>query len=98
MSIYYLEVLVSDLSIELDSDIHYHHHYHIGDVIKIHMYSNKGPKVPFGGIEYDAQFTYQWDSIKPKRLSISSLISLGYMADITKSIERNNKLSQLGIL
>jgi len=98
MTIYYLQVLVSDLSIELDSDVHYHHHFHIGDIIKIHMYSDKGPKVRFGSVEYDADFTYQWNSTQSKRLTISSLLSLGYMVDITKSVERNNKLSQLGIL
>lgn len=101
MTCYYLEVLVSDVSIELDSDVHYYHHYHVGDIIKIYMYSDKGPKVSFGDkpgqAEYDAQFTYQWDSIQSKRLTISSLIQMGYVCDITKMLDRNEKLSKLGI-
>ena len=97
MTIYYLQVLVDNLSIELDSDLHYFHHYHIGDMIKIHMYSDKGPRVPFGSVEYDAIFTYHWDSIKSKRLTIASLISMKYVSDITKGVIRNNKLSELGI-
>lgn len=97
MTIYYLQVLQPDISICLDFDTNYHHHYHVGDIIKIHMYSDKGPQVPFGFVEYDAKFTYKWSEISSRNLTISSLISLGFMADITKMIHRQEKLSQLGI-
>ena len=97
LNIYYLQVLVDDLSIELDSDLHYHHHYHLDDVIEIHMYSDKGPRVPFGGVEYDAIFTHHWDSIQSKRLTIASLLSMRMIRDITKSVNRNSKLIELGI-
>lgn len=103
MTVYYLQVLVPDLSIELDSDINYHHHYHVGDVIKIHMYSDKGPKVVFGDrVEYDAEFVYKWDSSKAKGYQpthglIASFIISGYLSDITKMIHRQDKLAQLGL-
>lgn len=50
------------------------------------MYSDKGPQVPFGFVEYDAKFTYKWSDMSSRNLTISSLISLGFMADITKMI------------
>ena len=98
MTVYYLQVLVPQLSIELDSDVNYHHHYQVGDIIQVHMYSDKGPKVCLGGVyEYDAQFTYQWDSLKSKRLTISSAITGKYLSDITNMVHRDEKLKQLGI-
>lgn len=98
MTVYYLQVLTDNLSIELDSDIHYHHCYKVDDIIKIHMYSDKGPKVVFGvNSEYDAQFTLDWNKKASARLSISSCITKGILADITKSVLRQEKLLKLGI-
>lgn len=97
MTVYYLQVLEPSLSICLDSDVNFYHHYEVGDIIRIHMYSDKGAKVPFGSVEYDAQFTYKWSDISSRRLTIASLVSLGYMVDITKMVHRQEKLSQLGI-
>ena len=96
-SVYYLEVIVDNLSIELDSDLHYHHHYHIGDVIKIMMSSEFGPKVQFGAVEYDAIFTHNWDNVGTKRYTIASLLKMRFVSDITKMVRRQAKLKELGI-
>jgi len=101
MTKYYLEVMKSGLSICLDTDVQYYHQFEIGDIINIHMYSDKGPKVVFGGrVEYDAQFTLvilDWDKVKSARLSVASFITMGYLVDITKGVNRQEKLNILGI-
>jgi hypothetical protein len=62
------------------------------------MYSDKGPKVVFGGrIEYDAEFTIDWDKGYSDRLSVITAISKGYLVDVTKGVERQEKLKSLGI-
>ena len=98
MTKYYLEVLKEGVSICLDTDVQYHHRFEVGDVIPIHMYSDKGPKVVFGGrVEYDAEFTIDWDKGYSARLSVATGISKGYLVDITKGVERQEKLKSLGI-
>lgn len=98
MTKYYLEVLVDNLSICLDTDINYHHLFKIGDVIPIHMYSDKGPKVVFGEwSEYDAEFTLDWDKRMSARLTVASCITKGILADVTKNVNRDEKLKKLGI-
>lgn len=98
MTKYYLEVLREGVSICLDTDVQYHHRFEVGDVIPIHMYSDRGPKVVFGGrVEYDAQFTIDWDKTTSVRLTVASCISKGYLVDITKGVERQEKLKSLGI-
>ena len=98
MTKYYLEVLKEGVSICLDTDVQYHHRFEVGDVIPIHMYSDKGPKVVFGGrVEYDAQFTIDWDKTTSVRLTVASCITKGYLVDITKGVERQEKLKSLGI-
>ena len=98
MTKYYLEVIRERVSICLDTDVQYHHHFKVGDIIPIHMYSDKGPKVVFGGYsEYDAEFTLDWDKTSSARLTVASLITKGYLVDITKNVHRDEKLNQLGI-
>lgn len=98
MTKYYLEVMREGVSICLDTDVQYHHQFKVGDVIDIHMYSDKGPKVVFGGrVEYDAEFTLDWDKTASARLSIVSCITRGYMVDVTKNVNRDEKLKTLGI-
>lgn len=98
MTKYYLEVLREGVSICLDTDVQYHHRFEVGDVIPIHMYSDRGPKVVFGGrVEYDAQFTIDWDKTTSVRLTVASCITKGYLVDITKGVERQEKLKSLGI-
>ena len=97
MEVYYFEILVSNLSIELDSDVNYHHNYKIGDIIKIHIYSNGLAFISHGFSERIAEFTRNWSSVKSHRLSIFSLKKLGYVLDVTKYIKREEKLISLGI-
>ena len=97
MTKYYLEVL-KEISICLDSDVRYYHHFEVGDIININMYSDKGPKVVFGGwSEYDAEFTIHWDKTTSARLSVAGCITKGYLADVTKNVQRDEKLKTLGI-
>ena len=98
MTVYYLEVIKDGLSICLDTDVRYHHFFELGDIIKIHMYSDKGPKVVFGNtVEYDAEFTKDWDKTSSVRLTIATCITKSYLSDITKMIHRQDKLTQLGL-
>jgi hypothetical protein len=98
MTKYYLEVMREGVSICLDTDVQYHHRFEVGDVISIHMYSDKGPKVVFGGYtEYDAEFTLDWNKALGVRLTVASCITKGYMVDITKNVYRDEKLKSLGI-
>ena len=98
MTKYYLQVLKDNLSICLDTDIRHYHQFEIGDIINIHMYSDKGPKVVFGGhAEYDAEFTLDWNKTSSARLSVVGCITKGILADITKNIHRDEKLKSLGI-
>jgi hypothetical protein len=98
MTKYYLSVLKDNVSICLDTDVQYHHHFKVGDIIPIHMYSDKGPKVVFGGYtEYNAEFTLDWNKTVSTRLSIAGCITKGIMADITLQVDRDFKLKQLGI-
>ena len=97
MTKYYLEVL-REISICLDSDVRYYHHFEVGDIININMYSDKGPKVVFGGwSEYDAEFTMDWTKKSSARLTIAGCITKGILVDITKQVDRNFKLEQLGL-
>ena len=98
MTKYYLEVMREGVSICLDTDVQYHHRFNVGDVISIHMYSDKGPKVVFGGrVEYDAEFTIDWGKGYSDTLSVITGISKGYLVDVTKNVERDEKLKTLGI-
>lgn len=103
MSNYYLHINTDRLSIELDSDVNYHHHFSKGDILTVN-FTNRTSSVTvikelnnkkFGN--YNAIFTLDWDSINSARLSIMQCISMGHMTDITKSIERNKKIEELGI-
>jgi hypothetical protein len=101
MSNYYLHINTDRLSIELDSDVHYHHHFFEGDILTIrpnnsNMYTiTELNSKRFGN--YDPTFTLDWTSSNSARLSIVKCIEMGYISDITKSIERNKKIEKLGI-
>jgi hypothetical protein len=98
MTKYYLEVMREGVSICLDTDVQYHHQFGVGDIIPIHMYSDKGPKVVFGrSSEYDAEFTLDWNKTFSARLSVAGCITKGYLVDVTKNVDRDIKLNQLGI-
>jgi len=97
MTVYYLEVLKENVSICLDTDVHYHHRFNIGDVITIHMYSDKGPMVVLGRVEYEAEFTIDWDKVTSAKLTVVGCINTGYLVDVTKLVHRQEKLNSLGI-
>ena len=105
MTKYYLEVMREGVYLFRYGCSRYHHRFNVGDVIPIHMYSDKGPKVIFGGrVEYDAEFTLDWNKaiynkhyVKGVRLTVATCISKGYMVDITKNVHRDEKLKSLGI-
>ena len=100
MTKYYLEVMREGVYLFRYGCSRYHHRFNVGDVIPIHMYSDKGPKVIFGGrVEYDAEFTLDWDWDKTfsVKLTVATCISKGYMVDITKNVHRDEKLKSLGI-
>jgi hypothetical protein len=104
MSNYYLHINTDRLSIELDSDVKYHHYFSKGDILTINFTNDINStsvdikelnNKKFGN--YNAIFTLDWNSKSSARLSIMQCISMGHMTDITKSIERNKKIEELGI-
>jgi hypothetical protein len=50
-----------------------------------------------GWIIQNPRFTIDWDKKDYQQLSIASALMNGYMMDVTKGVERNKKLDQLGI-
>ena len=50
-----------------------------------------------GWIIQNPRFTIDWDKFDRQELSIASSVMKGYMIDITKGVERNKKLDELGI-
>jgi hypothetical protein len=96
-SIYYLEILVDNLSICLDSDIYYYHHFKLGDIIVAH-YGRNELHFLINGSKTDRHiFTLNWDNIS-ENITLADAIRKGIILDRTKSIERENKLNQLGIV
>lgn len=95
---YYFEVMKDNVSICLDSDIGYHHHFKIGDVLLIIMDDDLGITLKNDWIEVvNPSFTLDWDKTCSARLSTASCINKGVMVDITKNVDRDFKLKQLGI-
>ena len=45
----------------------------------------------------DPEFTLDWDKIRSARLPIYTLITKGYAVDVTKNVDREFRLNQLGI-
>jgi len=98
VSVNYLEVMKDNVSICLDSDIDYYHHFKIGDILLIKMDNNLGITLEHGWIEVvNPSFTLDWDKTCSVRLSTASCIHKGVMVDITKNVDRDFKLKQLGI-
>ena len=50
-----------------------------------------------GWIIQNPRFTIDWDKKDYQQLSIASAVMNGYMMDVTKGVERNKKLDELGI-
>ena len=97
---YYLQIVKDNVSVLVDSDLGYHHHFKIDDVIEVVMDDNLGISLNINGWiiqKFGARFTIDWDKFDRQELSIASAVMNGYMIDITKGVERDNKLEQLGI-
>ena len=98
MSKYYLQVVKDSVSILVDSDLGYHHHFKIDDVIEVVMDDNLGISLNINGwVIKSKTFIIDWDKNDYQQLSIASAVMKGYMIDITKGVERNKKLDELGI-
>lgn len=101
----FLEVIKNKISICLDHDINYYYHFDIGNVLKIkendktiETFLNINRILLIGNIEItNPYFTTDWDSIRSERRKISEAIYYGYLLDITRNIDRNNKLTELGL-
>ena len=103
MTKYYLEVVKNNVSICLDTDVQYHHHFNIGDIILVE-YDIKGKTTLIFdvmsmsySITFGAEFIIDWDKTCSMRLSIAGCITRGYMVDVTKNVQREEKLKTLGI-
>ena len=103
MTKYYLEVVKNNVSICLDTDVQYHHEFNIGDIILVE-YDIKGKTTLIFdvmsmsySITFGAEFIIDWDKTCSMRLSIAGCITKGYMVDVTKNVQREEKLKTLGI-
>ena len=95
---YYLQIVKDSVSILVDSDLGYHHHFKIDDVIEVVMDDNLGISLNINGwVIKSKTFIIDWDKNDYQQLSIASAVMKGYMIDITKGVERNKKLDELGI-
>jgi hypothetical protein len=94
---YYLQIVKDNVSILA---VGYYHQFKIDDVIEVVMDDNLGISLNINGWiiqKFGARFTIDWDKFDLQELSIASAVMNGYMIDITKGVERNKKLDELGI-
>ena len=77
--------------------------FNIGDIILVE-YDIKGKTTLIFdvlsmsySITFGAEFIIDWDKTCSMRLSIAGCITRGYLVDVTKNVDRNFKLEQLGI-
>lgn len=99
--IYYLEVISDGISLLIDSDVGYYENLKPGSILEAEFDTSHGIKL----IQIDEVrlqivnpiFYIDVEKTETKRLTVSSLISLRKMADVTDSINRQKKLEQLGI-
>jgi hypothetical protein len=101
--IYYFEVLVDNLSICIDSEVAYYHYFKKGDIIEYYYKKNyinlevSMIKINVGEFLFD-RFVVDWDKIHSWSSSlITEFIEKGMVADVTKQVERDQKLKQLDI-
>jgi hypothetical protein len=96
-STYYLEVLVDNLSICLDSDINYYHHFKVGEIIRAEFGMNDLQLIVDGCKIHETLITIDWDKTKSKKVNLATAIKGGLLSDITINILREKKLNKLGI-
>ena len=101
--IYYFEVLVDNLSVCLDEETAYFHKFNKGDIIEYYYKKNyinlevAMIKINVGEFLFD-RFVVDWDKIHSWSSSlITEFIEKGMVADVTKQVDRDQKLKQLDI-
>jgi hypothetical protein len=100
--IYYLKVISNQVSFLDDSDIGYYQNLKSGSILEVEFDTNTNTvkliridEVRF--LIVNPVFYLSIEKVDSRRLTISSLISLRKMVDVTESINRQKKLEQLGI-
>jgi hypothetical protein len=96
-STYYLEVLVDNLSICLDSDINYYYHFKVGEIIRAEFGGNDLQLIVDGCKIHETLIAIDWDKTKSKKVNLATAIKGGLLSDITINILREKKLNKLGI-
>jgi hypothetical protein len=114
---YYLEVISSEVSFLVDSDVEqkspgyyknlksgnipgYYKNLKSGSILEVEFSENIIKLIRIDKIQFpivNPVFYLNIEKVDSKRLTISSLISLRKMVDVTDSINRQKKLEQLGI-
>lgn len=100
MSLYYIHINTDRLSLELDSDINYHLDFKPGDILTIESNANKFMICELNGERigyYENNLKLDYDKSLSASITISKAIELKLASDITKMVERNEKLKKLGI-
>lgn len=95
ITIKYYEIVETDISILVDSDIGFYHTFNPGDVITVEI-SNEifKKKLRFGWVELVNPILYRKIGIEAYAFDIGLR---EFMIDITKKVDRNKKLEMLGI-
>lgn len=104
MSLYYIHINTDRLSLELDSDINYHLYFKPGDILTIesnayHKFVCELNGERIGYYKNNLKLDYDKSSSASiqRSITISKAIELKLASDITKMVERNEKLKKLGI-
>jgi hypothetical protein len=106
--IYYLEVISNEVSFLAgntdqnihDSDVGYYQNLKSGSILEVEFDTNTIKLIRIDEYRFpvvNPAFYLNVEKVDSKRLTISSLISLRKMVDVTDSINRQKKLEQLGI-
>lgn len=98
--IYYLEVISNEVFFLVDSDVGYYQKLKSGSILEVEFDTNTIKLIRIDEVRFtivNPVFYLNLEGVNPKRLTISSLVSLRKMVDVTDSIKRQKKLEQLGI-
>lgn len=100
MSLYYIHINTDRLSLELDSDINYYLDFKPGDILTIESNANKFMICELNGERigyYKNNLKLDYDKSSSASITILKAIDMKLASDITKMVERNEKLKNLGI-
>jgi hypothetical protein len=98
--IYYLEVISNEVSLLVDSEVGYYQNLKSGSILEVEFDTNTIKLIRIDEFQFsivNPAFYLNVEKVDSKRLTISSLVSLRKMVDVTDSINRQKKLEQLGI-